>query len=207
MYHTFRICQALAAGLLLALGALPAPARAQDLSALEEGMRIYQGLNSCELCHLFSGTGFQHNMLFGPVPAGGPSLVKSTLTRDEMIEMVRCGRLTPISIMPRYDGDAWTKNGPCWGKVAADIPAEELPVHGERLLARRQIELVVDYVRAAYQGHGMSHEWCVRYFPTSPKACDTLIEGTAATPAAPTAPGTVVRPGAPAPFVLPAVAR
>ena len=62
--------------LALGLGLLaPAAARGQaapDMATLEEGMRLYQGLNSCELCHLFNGSGFQHNMLFGPVPAGGP---------------------------------------------------------------------------------------------------------------------------------------
>ncbi len=201
--------------LALGLGLLaPAAARGQaapDMATLEEGMRLYQGLNSCELCHLFNGSGFQHNMLFGPVPAGGPSLVKSTMTRDGMIEMVSCGKLTAGSIMPKYRGDAWTRDRPCWGKLAADIPADEMPLHGERLLSGRQIEAVVDYVRAAYQGTGMGRAWCMRYFPTSPKACDTLIEGGAAAapaPAAPAAtPGTVVRPGAPAPFQLPAVPK
>ncbi len=56
MYHTFRICQALvvAAAMLAALAPAAVLAQAQaptdaDLGPLEEGMRLYQGLNSCEL--------------------------------------------------------------------------------------------------------------------------------------------------------------
>ena len=198
MYHTFRSWQALTGAALLA----PLPARAQDAAQIEAGMRLYQGNNSCELCHAWSGNGFNHNMLFGPVPAGGPSLVTSKMTRAQMIEMVECGRLTQVSIMPFYRGDAWTREHPCFGKTRAEMPYEEMPVQGERLLSRGEIEAVVAFVQAVYQGTGqgtgMNRAACLKYFSTSPRACDTLVEpAPAAAPAAPAAP----TPG----FRLPAV--
>ncbi len=67
-----------------------------------------------------------------------------------------------------------TRDLPCWGKTFADIPLAERPVHGKRQMNAREIEAVVDYILAIYQGKRITVEWCLKYFPTSRGICDTL---------------------------------
>ncbi len=161
-------------GLLFALPALAQPTEA----TLEAGMRLYKtadGGANCEHCHYWSGRGWQHNQLYSTVPAGGPSLEGSKMTREQMIEMVSCGRFnTDGFIMPMYRGEAWSKEHLCWGQTAADIkPPFAKPLWGMRMLNAAEVEAVVDYIQAVYVP-GMTLGWCRKYFPTSPKACDNM---------------------------------
>jgi hypothetical protein len=74
--------------------------------------------------------------------------------------------------MPRFRPDAWTPAHPCWGRVAADLPADQRPIKPSINLTTPQIEAVVDYVRAVYQGKLMSWEWCSTYFVDFTRVCE-----------------------------------
>ncbi len=166
----------LAALLLVLLFATPALSQTAEEALIEAGMRIYKtdGAN-CEHCHYWSGRGWQHNQLYSAVPAGGPSLVDSKMTREQMVEMIACGRYGEGSIMPMYRGEAWTRERPCWGQVAADIKAPlQKPLWGYRMLSYDEINAVVAYIQAVYQGNGMSRDWCRKFFPGTPRACEAM---------------------------------
>ena len=166
----------------------PAQAQQADVALLEMGMRLFKdaltpadGGAGCELCHNWNGVGRQHNLLFADlVPAGGTDLTKSTMTREQMIEMVACGTFDGGRIMPRFYGDAWTNAYKCYGKTAAEDalaasaagPPKRPPQPGMRQLAPREIEAVVAYVQAVYQGKSMSLDWCLKWYGTSSKGCD-----------------------------------
>ena len=147
------------------------------MARLEEGMRLYRADGvDCEYCHDWGGGGKMHESEYGSAKqAGGNALTTSTLDRAQMIELVSCGRMlgNRDMVMPQYRGDAWTAGLPCWGKTFADIPVEERPVHGKRQMNAREVEAVVDYILAAYQGKRITVEWCLKYFPVSQRVCDT----------------------------------
>lgn len=154
-------------------------AQAPDMARLEEGMRLYRADGvDCEYCHDWGGGGKLHEAEYGSAKtAGGNALTTSTLDRAQMIELVSCGRMVGNRdmVMPQYRGDAWTAGLRCWGKTFADIPVEERPVHGKRQMNAPEIEAVVDYVRAVYQGKRITVEWCLKYFPpASQRVCDPL---------------------------------
>ena len=153
-------------------------AQAPDMARLEEGMKLYRADGvDCEYCHDWGGGGKMHEAEYGSAKqAGGNALTTSTLNRAQMIELVSCGRMlgNRDMVMPQYRGDAWTAGLPCWGKTFADIPVDERPVHGKRQMNAREVEAVVDYILAVYQGKRITVEWCLKYFPVSQRVCDTL---------------------------------
>jgi hypothetical protein len=164
-----------AAALTFALAA-PALSQTFDPAAVEAGMRIYKSNDAdCEFCHGWTGGGRQHNVNFSDTVAWGTSLVDSKLTRAEMIALVSCGK-RGNGLMPRYRADAWTPAYRCDGKVAADVTEPPLPLLGLRQLTPTQIESVVTFIQAVYQGAGMmSIENCLKYWgPTEGRACDVL---------------------------------
>jgi hypothetical protein len=165
------------AGALLGAGVALAQ-QAVDTATLELGMRLYRAdMVDCEYCHDWGGGGKLHEAEYGSArQAGGNSLNLSRLDRAQMIELVSCGRMVGNRdmVMPQYRGEAWTAALPCWGKTFADIAVEERPVHGKRQMSAREIETVVDYIRAVYQGKRMSAEWCLKYFGAAPRICDGL---------------------------------
>ena len=165
----------LAAALLLALAPVPFSAQAQQ----DPGMGLYKaGGVDCEMCHGWHGGGRFHDTTFSDVIAGGPSLQTSKMTREQMIEIVTCGKMTEgrIAVMPYYRNDAWTNQLKCYGHVRNDIPPEQMPLPGLRQLTAPQVEAVVDFVRANLVGHGATVEYCRRYFSDDPKVCDQILE-------------------------------
>ena len=155
------------------LAAAPAAAEEFDPAQVDAGRAIYQttGAN-CEMCHEWTGTGRNPNGRYSEVMAGGPSLVASTMDRTAMIEIVSCGKMVGWGVMPQYRNDAWTSALRCWGKVAADRAPGEAPEAGLVGLAAAQVEAVVTYVRAVYQGQRMTLANCQKYFGDKSKACD-----------------------------------
>ncbi|MBM3507895.1 MAG: hypothetical protein FJX64_09320 [Alphaproteobacteria bacterium] len=97
------------------------------------------------------------------VPAGGPALTTSKMTREQMLEIVACGKFDGGFIMPNYDNDAWVR------RTCSGNPAERPPQPGMRMLAPREAEAVVAYIQAVYQGKAMSRAWCLRWFERSPQ--------------------------------------
>lgn len=160
----------------------PAPVQAQtpdlkgfDPAIVELGMKYYRPpVSDCEPCHGFAGGGaLALDTYFGRGTAPGPSLIPSKIDRAAMIEMVACGSLgTETLPMPAYLPAAWTKEHPCKGKVAADIPFEQKPPLAEHPMNMSQIEAVVTFVQAFYQCSGMDFPKCQMYWGVRSPACE-----------------------------------
>ncbi len=176
---------AVAAALTLTGWAAFSAAQEVDLARIEKGQNLYKSRDyECDSCHGWAGRGKPADHLYGTLADGtvleygGNALVGSTMTRDEMIMMISCGRVTSgINIMPMYRGDAWTPAYPCWGKVAADIPDNQRPLRAPgRMLSPADVELVADYVQHVYQGKDMTWDWCRRYFDDFLRICEVWRE-------------------------------
>ncbi len=147
---------------------------------VEAGLKIYKSRdNECDSCHAWTGNGKPADHPYGTKPDetvleyGGNSLVASTMSREEMIMTISCGRLAGINIMPAYRGDAWSPAYPCWGKTAAEISPNDKPLGPpSRFLSPSEIELVVDYVQPVYQGKEMTWENCRHYFDDFERICE-----------------------------------
>ena len=167
----------LAAALLLGIvPATHAPAQPVDQAYLEAGQKFYKDPpGDCGACHGWNGTGRAHDHIYAAeFDAGGPSLMLSKMNRAEMIEMISCGGvdLSANNMMPQYRPDAWTPAYPCWGKVAADLPADQRPIRAAINLTPAQIEAVVAYIQEVYQGKLMSWDWCSKYFDDFQRICE-----------------------------------
>ena len=184
-----------------------APQAASAQAAQDAGMALYKASGvDCEMCHGWHGAGRYHDTTFSDVIAGGPSLQASKMTREQMVEIVSCGKMTEgrTAVMPYYRNDAWTRQLTCYGHVRNDIPPEQMPLPGLRQLTAAQVETVVDFVRATFVGKAPGIEYCRRYFGEDPKVCDQILQTNPAPAGAAGAGGAVVRPGQPAqPFRLP----
>jgi len=150
----------------------PAPPK---LTGIELGVQVYRPeLGNCQLCHGWNGNGGrQFEDLAGRTYDPGPPLTESTMTREEMIEIIACGKLG-TSIMPQYLENAWKPEHPCWGKTAAEVPDGERAGLWGAPLYLDEIEAVVLWIQTAYQGKQMSLEHCLLYFGPESRGCDTL---------------------------------
>ena len=104
---------AVAAGILLFVVAIASssPVAAQDANF---GKQIWLTKVNCRDCHGWSGNGLPDN----PQAPGGHSLRKTTLTFDEIAEVIRCGR--PGTQMPYFDRFAYTDDR-CYGMTRSDL--------------------------------------------------------------------------------------
>jgi mono/diheme cytochrome c family protein len=177
---------AVAATIVATLGLAHVELRAQEdydfdkpppapLDPIDLGIKIYKELGNCQMCHGFDGTGGNQVMMEdGRFLDPAPPLTKSTMTTEEMIDIVTCGKLTDTNIMPSFHEQAWTPERPCWGKTEADIPAEKRPPPWGVPLYPDEIEAVVGWVQLALQGKEMSLEHCLRYYGPESRGCDRL---------------------------------
>ncbi|MSP20598.1 MAG: hypothetical protein EXQ93_03545 [Alphaproteobacteria bacterium] len=164
--------------LALLIFALPFAASAQGVTSAEAGLALYKADNvDCELCHGWLGLGRYHDTGYSDVTAGGPALGTSTKTREQMIEIISCGRMVEgrSAVMPMYRNDVWTPEHKCYGKVRAEMPHEEFPLPGMKQMTPAQIEQVVTFIQEVYVGKAMTMDWCRKYFSVNPKACDALM--------------------------------
>ena len=84
---------------------------AQDVSA---GQRIWANKAGCPQCHGWSGDGH----VSGFESPGGLPLRTTQLTRDQIREVIQCGR--PGTPMPHFDRFAYTDKR-CYDMTAADL--------------------------------------------------------------------------------------
>ena len=82
-------------------------------------------------------------------PGQASDLRKTFLTREQLIEVIACGR--PGTEMPHFDKFAYEDKG-CWGYSAADLGKDVPPFPHSTSLARREIEAVADYILATFAG-------------------------------------------------------
>ncbi len=129
-----------------------APAIAQDLEqAWLDGAQAWRG-GGCGNCHgkWADGAGDPNFPL-------GPNLRETDLTRDEILETVRCGR--PGTAMPFHDAGAYTVNS-CF-----EIPVGEVLAAPGQELDPEQIENLATYIAEAVKGAGkVSLKDCIIYY-------------------------------------------
>lgn len=132
--------------------------------ALARGLKYYRDIANCKFCHAWNGVGSR--VEGEPIPA---SLVKSELTRDQLIEVVACGRIA--SGMPNHLRGSYTAEHPCYGLTKDDVDRKEMPRRPFAQLTGEQIEDLVTYVQAVYQGKEMTYEGCAAYFERDAPQC------------------------------------
>lgn len=156
---------------LVARGALAQPA---DPALVDAGMRIYKpDFANCEICHGWTGGGaFLYDDFWTTSVAVGPPILATKRSHAEIVELIACGKVTAELKKPHYLPEAWTPAHPCSGRIAADVPPEEVPPLAPRPLTMAQIEAVVAYVEATYLNGGMTLAQCMKYFGERSKGCD-----------------------------------
>lgn len=164
----------IAAGLLAALAG--ASALAQDLGEHRragEGKQVYQRAN-CVGCHKWHGDGG------GGYGGDALSLRKSELTREQIIEVLSCGRPgtgMPYHLRGAYDGDG------CYGMTRQEL-GKDIPIEPLAYLRPTEIEAVTDYVIANVQHRGEpSYTDCEAFFGNGARTCNTYKSAAANPPA------------------------
>ncbi|WP_439373062.1 c-type cytochrome [Bradyrhizobium sp. DASA03120] len=129
----------------------------------DEGQRIYEKAN-CVGCHKWHGDGG------GGYGGAALSLRATQLTRDQIVEVVHCGR--PGTGMPHFDRDAY-KDYRCYSGVTAQDLGKDLPLDSATFLRQNEIEKVVDYVLEHIKGKGQtSYQDCIDFFGEGSRACE-----------------------------------
>ncbi len=156
------------AATLAALPLLAAPAAAQQTEAdrtVQFGREIFKEKAGCQFCHKWDGSGDQG---YGGIAF---SLRKTELDRDQLIEIVRCGRIG--TGMPHHDAFAYTDKR-CYGVNKSDL-GEQTPHAGQAFLQLREVQAVVDFVLAEFKGKGEAdYAECQRFWGTTSQQCEPL---------------------------------
>lgn len=151
------------AGILAVLAA--APLSAQDVGAhrrSNDGKQVFQRAN-CVGCHKWHGGGG------GGYGGSALSLRTSELTREQIIEVLDCGR--PGTGMPYHLRDAYTGGG-CNG-VTLQALGKDAPVEAAAFLRPSEIEAVTDYVIAHVQHRGEpTYADCAAFFGEGARVCN-----------------------------------
>jgi len=133
---------AAAAAVSLAFACAGGQAPAQNLSF---GDRLFHDKADCQFCHGPNGDG--HGDPRSPGEAA--NLHDTRLTRDQLIEVISCGR--PGTEMPHFDKYAYDDTN-CYGLAHQDLGADTVREPHSTPLTRREIEAVADYVIATFVG-------------------------------------------------------
>ena len=155
---------------LVALGwifAAPAHAQtpsAEDPRAIDFGKEIYKVKANCQFCHKWDASG---DTGYGGIAL---SLRNSALTREQFIEVVKCGR--PLTGMPYHDRFSYTDKR-CYGMTLDEL-GKDAPPMGE-FLSAREIDAVVKYLFAKVVGHGpATYEDCVEFWGQNTRQCEPM---------------------------------
>jgi len=115
---------------------------AQDASF---GQRLYHDKADCQFCHGVNGDGHGDPRS----PGKAPNLHHTALNRDQLIEVIACGR--PATEMPHFDKYAYEDKA-CYG-LSADALGKNVPPDPHSTpLTKREIEVVADYILATFVG-------------------------------------------------------
>jgi mono/diheme cytochrome c family protein len=126
----------------MALALTTGAASAQDGSF---GGRLFHEKADCQFCHGINGDGRGDPRS----PGKPPDLHATKLDREQLIEVIRCGR--PGSQMPHFDKYAYEAKE-CYGLSAAELGQQVPPDPHSTSLTKREIEVLADYILATYKG-------------------------------------------------------
>jgi mono/diheme cytochrome c family protein len=152
-------------GLALAGFCAIAPAIA-DEATNEAGKEVYIKAN-CVGCHKWHGGGG------GGYGGAALSLRETALEREQLVEVVRCGR--PATGMPYHDRAAFRSGVECYGGLTRADLGSDMPPQAATFLRPEQIEAVVAYVQAEVQGKGPpTREDCAAFWGGDSRECQTM---------------------------------
>lgn len=161
----------IAAWIVLTVGAAAAE------EEVEKGRKLFDGKAGCSFCHGWAGDGQGDPRSEG----GAPSLRVTERTRDQIREVIQCGR--PATSMPYHDRFAYTDDR-CYGMTAADL-GDDMPKRSVNTLQGHEIDAVADYVAANIAGAGpVTFEQCVQFFGEGARACANYPKADGSPPAA-----------------------
>lgn len=136
---------------------------AQAAAQSADGKKIYESAN-CIGCHKWHGQGG------GGYGGAALSLRETTLEREQLIEVIVCGRMA--TRMPFHLRGAWKPETPCYGMTADEI-GEDISPTPAKYLRPHQIEAVTDYVMEHLQGRGApTKEECVEFWGEASRECE-----------------------------------
>lgn len=136
---------------------------AEEARAIEFGKDIYKTKARCQFCHKWDGTGDQG---YG---GNALSLRKTQLTREQLYEVVKCGRLA--TEMPFHDKFAYTDKR-CFG-VTREQASGDMPPDPNQFLQQSEINAVVAYVFARVVGKGApDYLECVDFWGKETQQCE-----------------------------------
>lgn len=160
-----RIIAAAAGAVFAGVVFLPAgAARAQGVD-VEMGRQIWRAGANCRDCHGWAANGVQDV----PQQPQGANLRATTLTPEQMAEVVRCGR--PGSEMPYFGNNQWTAANRCYGMTQAEA-GTMMPVKGDNVLNARQLDSLVAFIFSEYVGKPPpTFDECTRAFGTEAARC------------------------------------
>jgi mono/diheme cytochrome c family protein len=115
---------------------------AQDTSF---GQRLFQDKADCQFCHGSDGDGRGDPRS----PGRAANLHETHLNRDQLIEVIACGR--PGTEMPHFDKYAY-EDTDCYGLKGKDLGADAPRDPHSTPLTRREIEAVADYIIKTFVG-------------------------------------------------------
>jgi len=149
---------------IMAFGLLPLAAQADDFAFAR---RLYLDKAQCSYCHGWAADGAGEPQSNG----GAASLRQSHLNRDQLIEVIMCGR--PATPMPHFDEQAYTDKR-CYGMSEADLGGQTPALPPGATLQRREVEAIADYLLAKVIGRGpISREECEEMFGAGARSCAT----------------------------------
>jgi mono/diheme cytochrome c family protein len=164
-----RLAVVLAAALALA----PAAGRAQGARGADE-LGVFK--KACAGCHKWHGGGG------GGYGGDALSLRKTELTKEQIVEVVTCGR--PGTGMPYHVRGAYD-TVKCYDSLRADM-GTSMPPEAAAFLRPAEIDAVATYAAERLKGKGEpTLEECTAFFGTTSRACDLYRkkEGGDGTPA------------------------
>jgi cytochrome c553 len=109
------------------------------------GQRLFQEKADCQFCHGPNGDG--HGDPRSPGKAA--NLHETKLSRDQLIEVIACGR--PGTEMPHFDKFAYEDTN-CYGLSEKELGKNFPPFPHSTSLNKREIEAVADYLIATFVG-------------------------------------------------------
>jgi mono/diheme cytochrome c family protein len=146
----------------VAFGLSPVAAQADDFAFAR---RLYLDKAQCSYCHGWAADGAGEPQSNG----GAASLRQSFLNRDQLIEVIMCGR--PATPMPHFDEAAYTDKR-CYGMSEADLGAQTPALPPGATLQKREVEAIADYLLAKVIGRGpITREECEEAFGAGARSC------------------------------------
>jgi mono/diheme cytochrome c family protein len=136
----YALAWASVAAVALPLLLLPDAAFSQDTSF---GQRLFQDKADCQFCHGINGDGLGDPRS----PGRAANLHETRLSRDQLIEVIACGR--PGTEMPHFDKWAY-EDTDCYGLKGKNLGNDAPRDPHSTSLTKREIEAVADYVLAKF---------------------------------------------------------